>query len=170
LRCQALLQIPSGHYLRDLADAGLITLIGRQRRRNFEACIYQASADAYIPSPELFGDLAHCEPGDPRDPATLVAFCALTLRTIAELAPAKGAQDTLTFPALTLHAGLCFSSAESLADFSEELRQELVRLVAKYHASEGGPRYCVALTAHAVPHATAESAHEALASKGHPDL
>ena len=122
------------YHLRALEKHGLVELVEERRKGNCTERVLQASASAYVISPQV---LAGVQP----DPAVspdgmsarwLLALAARTVREVGELLSGarKARRKLATF---AVDGEIRFASAAERAAFSEELSATLIRLTAKYH-------------------------------------
>jgi DNA-binding transcriptional ArsR family regulator len=121
------------YHLRELEEEGLVKLAETRRRRGFTERRMRVTARAFFIDPTLLGSLAE-NPELTRDhfsSAYLIAEAAQTIREVAVLRErAKAVEKRL--PTFTLSADLRFSSPSDLQGFSEELREAVIRIAARY--------------------------------------
>jgi DNA-binding transcriptional ArsR family regulator len=122
------------YHLRQLEAAGFLRLVEERRKRNCVERVLQATARAYVISPEVLAELG----GDPetvRDQFSWSYLVALASRAIRELAIIRRRADRAKKKVATfaLESQIRFSSAEKMHAFVEELAGEVARLVAKHH-------------------------------------
>lgn len=127
------------YHLRALETAGLVRLVEERRRRNCTERIVQATATAYLISPEALAELG-TQPDRVRDRFSwsyLVSIAARALRELAILRDrADRAQQKLA--TITLDANVRFASADAMNAFAEELSNTVAKLAAKYHDEKAG--------------------------------
>lgn len=123
------------YHLRELEDAGLVEAVEERQKRGCVERVVRASATAYCIDPGALGALGEGDPEQVRDRFSSTYLIALAARAIREVATlrrrAKDAKKKL--PTFSLHADVRFTSQESLHAFSEELSNEVARLIAKHH-------------------------------------
>ena len=142
------------YHIRQLEDHGLVRPVGERRVRNCIERLVQAVGRSYVISPAALGGLA----ADPErmegegSAAFLVAVGSQMIQDVADLQkgfgdPGQGDQT------LTLRAEIRFRSKVAQKAFSAELREEVARLVAKYHVPRAarGPRFRVLASAYPAP-------------------
>jgi DNA-binding transcriptional ArsR family regulator len=121
------------YHLKMLEDHHLVREVGTRQRRGLTERIVVASASSYVVSPAAFGDLA-VDPArtDRLSSRYLIALGARLVREVADLARRA---DTARQPLATLSidADICFASAATRAAFTQELRECVIALSAKYH-------------------------------------
>jgi DNA-binding transcriptional ArsR family regulator len=122
------------YHLRELERTGLVRCVGEQRKGNCTERLMQATARAFVISPEILGSLAPSPaPAEDRmSAATLVGAAAETIRSVSAL-DRKAAAEGKRFATLTLEAEIRFASAEARAAFAAELTDTVARLVARFH-------------------------------------
>jgi DNA-binding transcriptional ArsR family regulator len=132
------------YHLRELEKAGLVTPVEERRKGNCVERLVVASATHYLVSPEALGSLG-ADPGAIRDRFSWGYLVAVAGRAIRELAILRRRADSVAKPlqTLTLESDVRFASQSDLAAFSEELANEIARLVAKYHDASalGGRKF-----------------------------
>jgi DNA-binding transcriptional ArsR family regulator len=122
------------YHLRRLETAGLITLVEERPQRGFTERVMQATAQAYVLSPDALGELAADvrDIGDRFSAAYLLALGASIIRDVACLvhrATAAG-KRLATF---SLETEIRFATPAAQHAFAEELTQAVAGLVQKYH-------------------------------------
>ncbi len=122
------------YHLRELEKQQLIELVEERRKGNCVERVVRAAAVAYVIDPATLGKLA-LDPSQIQDHFSstyLVAVAARTIRDLAELRSRaeKAGKQLATF---TLQSEVCFASAAARNAFTEELANQIARLVAKYH-------------------------------------
>lgn len=142
------------YHLRALEKYGLVELVEERRKGNCTERVLQASAAAYVISPQVLG-------GVQPDPAVspdglsarwLLALAARTLREVGELlVGARKARRTLA--TFAVDGEIRFASAGDRAAFADELGQALRVLVAKYHdeSAPGGRSHRLVVAVHPKP-------------------
>ena len=136
------------YHIRELEDVGLLKLVENRRRRGCLERVMQATAQHYLLSPEILGEVGSLHPEDIFRLGTLgwlplAAAASLTIRDLALLRDGLGDH----VPALMLPAQVRFSEPTAFNDFVAELSAQLARLCAKYHdetASTARHRFFVA--------------------------
>jgi DNA-binding transcriptional ArsR family regulator len=149
------------YHLRALEKHGLVELVEERKKGNCTERVLQASASAYVISPQVLG-------GVQPDPAVspdglsarwLLALAARTLREVGQLlAGARKARRKLA--TFAVDGEIRFASAADRAAFADELGQTLRVLVAKYHAESapGGRTHRLLVAVHPKPtHPTGDS-------------
>ncbi len=132
------------YHLRELEREGLVELEQERRKGNCLERVIRTVARSYLISPETIGPIA-IDPEQVRDRFSSAYMAALAARTIRDLSilrrRAKSARKKLA--TLSIHSQVRFASARDRAAFSEELSNEIARLVAKYHDEDakGGRRF-----------------------------
>lgn len=125
------------YHLRALEKAGLVRLVEQRRKRNCTERIVQATATAYLISPEALSDLGP-DPDQIRDRFSWSYLLSIAARVMRELAVLRERADRakkklLTF---TLDTQINFASVSAMNAFAEELSNSVARLVTKYHAPQ----------------------------------
>ena len=122
------------YHLRQLEDVGLLRRVGERKRRGAVEHVVQATAQRYLLSPNLLGDIGTVLPEDVfaaghfgRTPLALAA--GRTLQDLAVLGDGLG-EDV---PALAMPSLIKLRSAEAFSSLVDELAREIGRVVAKYH-------------------------------------
>lgn len=142
------------YHLRALEKHGLVELVEERRKGNCTERVLQASASAYVISPEV---LAGVQPDPAVSPDGLSArwLLALAARTVREvgqmLAGARKARRKLA--TFAVDGEIRFASAAERAAFAEELSDTLLRLTAKYHdeSAPGGRTHRLLVAVHPKP-------------------
>ena len=126
-----------GYHVRALQKQGLLQLVGERRTRGTVERLLQATARAYVISPEALGQLGatRAEVQDRFSSAYQVAATARTLRDLAIL-QAGAAKAGKRLPTLTLETEVRFASADDQRAFAEELTDTVMRLAARYHQAD----------------------------------
>ncbi len=126
------------HHIRELQKASLLRLVEERRRRGCVERVVQATAQRYLLSPEILGDLDSLAPEDIQSLGDLgfSPLAALAGRMLQDLAILRDVfADEV--PAITLLEQIRFSSPEAFTDFVRELSRGIHHLVAKYHDEAG---------------------------------
>lgn len=125
------------YHLREMEKAGLLRLVEERRKGNCTERVVQAVATHYLISPEIMGELGP-EPERIRDRFSWGYLVAVASKAIRDLAVLRRRADSVNKPlqTFTLQADVRFSCQAHLAEFSEELANEVARLAAKYHSDE----------------------------------
>jgi DNA-binding transcriptional ArsR family regulator len=142
------------YHLRELERAGLVELVEERRKGNCLERVVQATARAFLISPEALGPLGPTAEmvADRLSSAYLMAAAGRTIRELASL-EARARKAGKRIATLTLEADVRFASAQSRAAFAEELTEVLARLTAKYHndRAPGGRRFRLLAAIHPTP-------------------
>lgn len=140
-----------GYHVRALEKAGLLVAVGERRKGGTVERLLQATARAYVISPEALGRLGatRAEVQDRFSGAYLVAATARTLRDVAILQQ-RAAQASKRLPTLTLETHVRFASAEAQQAFAQDVTHMLASLAARYHqaGAEAGRTFRFVLTGH----------------------
>lgn len=141
------------YHLRELEAAGLVALQEERRVGNCIERVVRATARSFLISPEVLGAVA-ARPAHVKDKLSasyLVALAAETINQVAQLS-ARADASGRRLATLGMETEVRFASAEQRAEFTEELVEAVMKLVAKYHdaAAPGGRRFRVVLGAHPV--------------------
>ena len=122
------------YHLRTLETHGLVELVEERRKGNMTERVMQASAAAYVISPEAMSALA---PDPNRSPDRLsaqwlVALCSRAVSEVGELVQRsqRAGQQLATFG---VDVEISFASAADRAAFAAELSGAVESLVSKYH-------------------------------------
>lgn len=153
-----------GYHLRTLESHGLVRETDRRRWGGLTERVLEATAAAYVISPEAMGPAA-ADPeraADRLSAAYLVALGARVVREVGALlrrATASGKR----LATLSIDTEIRFRDAAERAAFSRDLTETVARLAAKYHdpSSPQGRRHRLVIVAHPQP-AAAESHEEVL--------
>jgi DNA-binding transcriptional ArsR family regulator len=139
------------YHLRELERHGLVALVGERRKRNMTERLLQASAQAYVISPDASPELAP-DPAAGADALSGRWLIALAARIVSEvgsmLGEASGSGKRVgTF---ALDGEVRFASAADRAAFAEELTSAVTGLVSKYHdeSAKGGRRHRLLVALH----------------------
>lgn len=122
------------YHLRALESAGLLRQVGAQRRRNCAERILQATARAYVVSPEVLAELGQT-PENVRDRFSSTYLLNIAARTIRDLAALRAWADSggKRLATLTLETEIRFASPAAMQRFSKELAECFAQLAAKHH-------------------------------------
>ncbi len=142
------------YHLRVLETAGLVDLVEERRKGNCLERVVRATARAFIISPEALGVLGPGADtaGDRLSGAYLMAAAGRAIRDVAALEH-RARKEGKRLATLTLEADVRFASAESRAEFAEELADAVARLAAKYNDDKapGGRRFRLLAAVHPAP-------------------
>ena len=121
------------HHVRALHDAGLLRRAGRRQRRGMIEQRYQATARAWVLSPELLGPNAP-EASEFEDQASSATLLALASRLVGELSQARSEADAAQqhLATLSLDAAFRFETPERRAAFTTDLEQALLGVITKH--------------------------------------
>ncbi|MEZ5230572.1 MAG: winged helix-turn-helix domain-containing protein [Acidimicrobiales bacterium] len=150
------------YHLRALEACGLVRLVEERPRRGLMERFVQATAEAYVVSPDVLGT-GSVDPDrtDRLSSRYLIAVAARMVREVAELARrADAAEQPLA--TLSIDTELRFASAADRADFTRDLADAVTALAAKYHdeAAADGRWHRLVVAAHPmVPGAPSGAAH-----------
>ncbi len=138
------------YHLRALEERGVLREVGHRQRRGLSERIVQATAESYVVSPSVLGELdARPDRCDRLSTAYLLAVAARLLREVATL---SGRSDRAEQPlaTLTLDSELRFGSPDARAAFTAELTAAVHDLVARYHdeSAPGGRWHRLVVAAH----------------------
>ena len=122
------------YHLRALENAGLVRLVEERRKRNCTERIVQATATAYLISPEALAELGP-QPDRIRDRFSWSYLVAIAARALRELAILRDRADRAKqkLATITLDANVRFASADAMNAFAEEVSNTVAKLAAKYH-------------------------------------
>lgn len=114
-----------------------------------------ASADTYVVSPAALGPVA-ADPARTADRLSagyLIALAARVVREVGNLVR-RSEEAHKHLPTLSLDAEIRFRSPADRAAFTNELTQEVLKLVARYHdeTSPSGRSHRLVVVAHPLPH------------------
>jgi DNA-binding transcriptional ArsR family regulator len=148
------------YHLKELERSGLVELVEERRKGNCIERVVKATARAYTISPEVLGRLggARAPVADRLSASYLVAVASRAVQELGGLV-ARAAAAGKRVATLTLDSEIHFASAESRAQFADELSEAVARLTAKYHApaAAGGRTFRLIASAYPKP-ATAPAA------------
>jgi DNA-binding transcriptional ArsR family regulator len=128
------------YHVRALEAHGLVELVEVRSRRGCTERIMQASAAAYIVSPDALGPAA-ADPARTADRLSAGYLLALAGRAIREVGNLRKGADAAgkTLPTLSIDAEIHFRSAAERAAFTRDLAEAVATLAARYH-DESTPR------------------------------
>ncbi|MET0147231.1 MAG: helix-turn-helix domain-containing protein [Ilumatobacteraceae bacterium] len=128
------------YHVRALEAQGLVELVEVRSRRGCTERIVQASAAAYVLSPDALGPAA-ADAGCSADKLSARYLLALGARAIREVGTLLKRADATgkTLPTLSIETEIRFRSAAERAAFTRDLADAVVRLGARYH-DEHAPR------------------------------
>jgi|GEM_PF-1078688 len=123
------------YHVRQLARARLLSRAGRRMRRRMVEQCYVATAQGYVLSPELLGNLA-ADPARVQDALSAAYLQSLASRMQSELADVseRAAQAGKRLATLSISTELRFVSAEQRAAFTAELQSAILHAVQKHSA------------------------------------
>jgi DNA-binding transcriptional ArsR family regulator len=129
------------YHVRKLARARFIECISAQSTRRNAERRYRKTARAYVLSPELLGERGFPESGveaafTPSQLLGVLAFAQSELSRSMHDAEAREER----FPALAIHTPIRLEHDELRAQFTDELRQAVAEVVARYSALESATR------------------------------
>lgn len=127
------------YHLRTLETHGLVELVEERPRRGLTERIVQATARAYLVTPDIADEQA-ADPArlDRLSSQYLLAVGARLVREVHDLAR-RAAKAHKDLPTLTIDTEIRFRSATERAEFTSELAAAVRRLAAQYH-DETTPR------------------------------
>jgi len=132
------------YHLRELERARLVELVEERRKGNCIERVVRATARYYLINPAALGKLA-ADPAELQDRFSSAYLVAVAARAIGNLATLRERAERAgkRLATFTLETEIRFASAANRNAFTEELANELARLVAKYHdeKSSGGRRF-----------------------------
>lgn len=139
------------YHLRALETAGLVEHVRDQKKGNCTERIVRATADHYLISPSVLGDL-EAQPAETADRFSSDHLAAVSARTISELAElrTRAAAVGKRLPTLSLETAIRFGSPTDQAAFMEELSNTVARLLAEYHdeSADGGRWFRLTVGSH----------------------
>jgi DNA-binding transcriptional ArsR family regulator len=155
------------YHVRALEAQGLVELVEVRSRRGCTERIMQASAAAYVLSPDALGPAA-ADPARTADRLSAGYLLALGARAIREVGTLLKSADAAgkTLPTLSIDTEIRFRSAAERAAFTRDLAEAVATLGARYHDENapGGRWSRVVVLAHPRP-APGESGKTAPAAK-----
>lgn len=122
------------YHLRELEKVGLVKLVEERRRGNCMERLVQATASAYLVSPEVLGSLG-ATPAQVQDrfsSAYLIAVAGETIREVALLRE-KARDAGKHLPTLSVQTHVAVSSPEKLSALASELSEAIASVVARHH-------------------------------------
>lgn len=132
------------YHLRELEREGLVELEQERRKGNCVERVIRTVARSYLISPETIAPIA-IDPEKVRDRFSSAYLAALAAKTIRDLSVLRRRADSANkkLATFSLHSKVRFASARDRAAFSDELSNEIARLVAKYHdeTAKGGREF-----------------------------
>ena len=122
------------YHVRALEAHGLVELVEERTRRGCTERIVQASAAAYVLSPDALGPAA-ADPACTADKLSARYLLALGARAIREVGTLLKSADAAgkTLPTLSIDTEIRFRSAEERAAFTRNLAEAVATLGARYH-------------------------------------
>jgi len=122
------------YHLRELERRGFVKEVEQRKKGNCVERIVKATARSYLISPEVAGALA-ADPSHVKDRFSSLYLIASWAAAIKELATVRrrAANVKKKSASFTLQVDVRFATQSSLAAFTEELSNEVARLVAKHH-------------------------------------
>jgi DNA-binding transcriptional ArsR family regulator len=155
------------YHVRALEAQGLVALVEVRFRRGCTERIMQASAAAYVLSPEALGPAA-ADPARTADRLSAGYLLALGARAIREVGTLLKSADAAgkTLPTLSIDTEIRFRSAAERTAFTRDLAEAVATLGARYHdeSAPGGRWSRLVVLAHPRP-APGESGKTAAAAK-----
>jgi len=132
------------YHLRELEKARLVELVEERRKGNCIERVVRATARYYLINPAALGKLA-ADPAELQDRFSSAYLVAVAARAIGDLATLRQRAERAgkRLATFTLESQVRFASAADRSAFTEELANQLARLVAKYHEEKtpGGRRF-----------------------------
>lgn len=122
------------YHLRELERVGLVTLVGERKKGNCLERVVQATARAYVISPEAIGVLGSPAPGaaDRLGALHLVSLAARVIREVGgSLTRAMAAGKRLA--TFSIDAEVHVRSADERARFARDLTTAVTAVVRRYH-------------------------------------
>jgi DNA-binding transcriptional ArsR family regulator len=122
------------YHVRTLEAQGLVELVGVRSRRGCTERIVQASAAAYVLSPDALGPAA-ADPVRAADRLSAAYLLALGARAIREVGTLLKSADAAgkTLPTLSIDTEIRFRSAAERTAFTRDLADAVATLGARYH-------------------------------------
>ena len=122
------------YHVRALEAQGLVALVEVRSRRGCTERVMQASAAAYVLSPEALGPAA-ADPARTADRLSAGYLLALGARAIREVGTQLKSADAAgkTLPTLSIDTEIRFRSAAERAAFTGDLAMSVATLAARYH-------------------------------------
>lgn len=128
------------YHVRHLARAGLLKRAGRRRKRNMFEQRYVASALGYVISPELLGNAGADwrAVSDAASAGYLLALCAQMQSDVARAWRSARAQGK-RLATLSIKSQFRFESPEQREQFTRELKDAVVAVIARFTAPSQTP-------------------------------
>ena len=125
------------YHVRELARARFLRRAGQRRKRNLIERRYQATARAYVLSPEILGPLC-ADARQVADAFSATYLLALAAQSQAELSRAMAAARRAgkRLATLSVSAEIRFESSAQRAGFARALEQAIAEVISR-HASPG---------------------------------
>lgn len=122
------------YHVRALEAQGLVELVAVRSRRGCTERIMQASAAAYVLSPDALGPAA-ADPARTADKLSAAYLLALGARAIREVGNLLKSADAAgkTLPTLSIDTEIRFRSPTERAAFTRDLAEAVATLGARYH-------------------------------------
>ena len=150
------------HHLRELERAGLVELVEERRKGNCMERVVRARAEYFLIGPQALGAVAGDRPEALRDRFSWAYLVAAAARAVRELTVLRRGADEAgkQLPTFTLETRVHCAGPEALHAFTEELSNEVARLVAKHHDEDapGGRTFSFLLGAYPTPAPAADDA------------
>ncbi len=142
------------YHVRALEAHGLVALVEVRSRRGCAERIVQASAAAYVLSPDALGPAA-ADPARTADKLSAGYLLALGARAIREVGTLLKSADAAgkAFPTLSIDTEIRFRSPAERAAFTRDLAEAVATLTAHYHdeSAPGGRWSRLVVLAHPRP-------------------
>jgi DNA-binding transcriptional ArsR family regulator len=140
------------YHLRALEKDGFVELVEERRMGNCMERLVRATARSYLISPEALGQLGP-DPASQRDRFSAACLVSAAARVIGDLAVLafRSRRAGKRLSTLVLETEVKFRSPADRNAFAEELANTLLRLTAKYHASDEEPGRLFRFTVGAYP-------------------
>lgn len=142
------------YHVRALEAHGLVGLVEVRSRRGCAERMMQASAAAYVLSPDALGPAA-ADPARTADKLSAGYLLALGARAIREVGTLLKSADAAgkAFPTLSIDTEIRFRSAAERAAFTRDLAEAVATLGARYHdqSAPGGRWSRLVVFAHPRP-------------------
>lgn len=155
------------YHLRELERAGLVELEQTRRKGNCIERVVRTVARSFLISPETLGAIAP-DPDKVRDRFSSAYMTAVAAKTIRDLSVLRRRADKAgkKLPTFTWQSHVRFASAADRAAFTDELSNEIARLVAKYHDESAADGRAFELTVGTYPAITKDEDGKPLSTKG----
>jgi DNA-binding transcriptional ArsR family regulator len=142
------------YHVRALEAQGLVSLVAVRSRRGCMERMMQASAAAYVLSPDALGPAA-ADPASTADKLSAAYLLALGSRAIREVGTLLKNADAAgkKLPTLSIDTEIRFRSAAERAAFTRDLAEAVATLGARYHdeSAPGGRWSRLVVMAHPRP-------------------